>query len=198
MKKAFLLACLCISLLFTGCVKESHASESSVVDDFFNAYLTQDFDTAKSYIALDSQSSFDTLQGLISDKKMNALVINHMTNMSYKVISTTEEGDQCSVQLRVIYRNAGGAFMNAIGAMYVDASEGKLSSDNSMTIQSYIKGLLYEHLDKELETMDRERTMTLVKENDQWRIVLTDEIKNVFSANMLNAIEELKIMGVQF
>lgn len=185
-------------LILTACAKESHASETSVIDDFFSAYLAQDFEIAKNYIASDDQISFDSLQNLISDQKMNDVVINHMTNMSYKVISTEEEGDQSTVQIRVIYRNAGGAFMNAIGSMYVDASEGKLSNDDPNTINTYIKGLLYKHLDQELETMDRERTMTLIKENDQWRIVLTEEIKNALSANMLNAIEELKIMGVQF
>jgi len=198
MKKGLLLACLCMMLILTACAKESHASETSVIDDFFSAYLTQDFETAKNYIASDDQVSFDSLQSLISDQKMNGIVLNHMTDMSYKVISTEEEGDQSTVQIRVIYRNAGGAFMNAIGTMYVDASEGKLSNDDPDTINTYIKGLLYDHLDQELETMDRERTMTLVKEDDQWRIVLTEEIKNALSANMLNAIEELKIMGVQF
>jgi hypothetical protein len=198
MKKGLLLACLCMMLILTACAKESHASETSVIDDFFSAYLAQDFEIAKNYIASDDQISFDSLQNLISDQKMNDVVINHMTNMSYKVISTEEEGDQSTVQIRVIYRNAGGAFMNAIGSMYVDASEGKLSNDDPNTINTYIKGLLYKHLDQELETMDRERTMTLIKENDQWRIVLTEEIKNALSANMLNAIEELKIMGVQF
>lgn len=185
-------------LILTACAKESHASETSVIDDFFSAYLAQDFDTAKNFISSEDQESFNSLQKLISDQKMNDIVIKHMTNMSYKVISTTENGDQSTVTIRVIYRNAGGAFMNAIGAMYVDASEGKLSNDDPATINTYIKSLLYEHLDKELETMDRDRTMTLVKENDEWRIDLTEEIKNALSANMLNAIEELKIMGVQF
>lgn len=198
MKRITMVITLCSLLVFTGCAKESHASENTVLEEFLQAYIAQDYETAATYISDDSKASYQALQSLIADEELNGIVLKHMSDLKYKVISTDLGDDTATVQLRIIYRNAGGAFMNAIGSMYVDASEGKLSNDSSETISVYIRELLLTHLNTELETMDRERTVSLVKKNDQWQIVMTEEFKNALSGNMLNAIEELELMGVSF
>ena len=198
MKKLYILLLLCALLLISGCSQESHASENTVVDNFLEAYMAQDFAEAEQYIASDSKESFTSLQSLIVNKEINDLVIRKMTAIKYSVISSDLKDQNGTMVIRIIYPNAGGAFMNAIGVMYVDASEGKLIKDSPETITRYIHSLLLTHLDQDLETMDREREVELVKENQEWRIVMTEEFKNAISANMMNAIEELEIMGVQF
>lgn len=198
MKKVYIILIATLSLIISGCAAESHASENTVIDDFFAAYIEQDYQTASSYIADDSKESFISLQTLVADETLNTVVLRHMSTVSYKVISSTLNEDTGTVQLRLIYPNAGGAFMNAIGTMYVDASEGKLSNNAPEEVTSYINTLLESHLNAELEAMDREKEIQLVKENDQWRILMTEELKNALSANMMNAIAELELMGVQF
>ncbi len=198
MKKIIFIISLCLLLVLSGCASETHASDQTVVDDFFDAYSIQDYDTASTYVAMDSKEAYSALQSLISNEQLNAIVLNHMSDVSYKVLSSEVKEDTATIELRIIYRNAGGAFMNAIGSMYVEASEGKLSNNSPEEVTEHVQSLLLSHLDAELETMDRTRTVELVQENDQWRIVMTEEFKNALSANMLNAIEELKIMGVQF
>ena len=198
MKKIIFMLSLCLLLVLTGCASETHASDQTVIDDFFAAYSTQDYQTASTYVASDSKEAYSALQSLISNEQLNTIVLNHMSDVSYKVLSSDVKEDTATIELRIIYRNAGGAFMNAIGAMYVEASEGKLSDNSPEEVTEHIQSLLLSHLNTELETMDRTRTVELVKENDQWRLVMTEEFKNALSGNMLNAIEELKIMGVQF
>jgi len=198
MKKNIFMLSLCLLLVLTGCASETHASDQTVIDDFFAAYSTQDYQTASTYVASDSKEAYSALQSLISNEQLNTIVLNHMSDVSYKVLSSDVKEDTATIELRIIYRNAGGAFMNAIGAMYVEASEGKLSDNSPEEVTEHIQSLLLSHLNTELETMDRTRTVELVKENDQWRLVMTEEFKNALSGNMLNAIEELKIMGVQF
>lgn len=198
MKKLYILLLISIVVSFSGCANESHASENTVIDDFFTAYKAQDYSTAKTFIATGSKDSFDSLQTLIADDSLNSILLNHMSKLTYKVLSSDLQENSATLKVRIIYPNAGGAFMNAIGTMYVDASEGKLSNDAPDQVTTYISGLLKKHLDTELETMDRERDVELVKEDGEWRIVMTEEFKNALSANMMNAIEELEIMGVQF
>lgn len=198
MKNIYFLLLLCTFVLFNGCSEESHASENTVVDNFLEAYTAQDYDTAKQYIASDSKASFVALQTLVANDSINDIVLGKMTNISYQVIGSDFQEESATMTLRIIYPNAGGAFMNAIGSIYVDASEGKLNDNAPEEVTAYIQSLLLTYLDTELEKMERERTVELIKEDEEWRIVMTEEFKNAISANMMNAIEELEIMGVQF
>ncbi|MBN2897701.1 MAG: lipoprotein [Clostridia bacterium] len=198
MKKIVIIFLASLMLIVTGCSKEVHASEDAVIDNFFSAYTSQDYSTAQNYVAADSQDSFASLQTLVADDEINGIILSQMSDMSYKIVSSEFLDNTAKLTVRIVYPNAGGAFMNAIGSMYVDASEGTLNDRSSEDMNTYIRGLLLTHLNAELEKMDRERTVELVKEDSEWRIVMTEEFKNAISANMMNAIEELEIMGVQF
>ncbi len=172
MKKIIFIVILVSMLTLSGCTNESHASEQSAFDDFMKAYIAQDYGTAATYITTDTLSSFTSLQSLISDKEINSIVLKQMSDVDYKILSSTITEDTITLDIQIVYRNTGGAFMNAIATMYVEASEGKLSSNSSSEVSQYIRTLLFTHLDNELETMDRERTVILKKENEEWRIAL--------------------------
>lgn len=198
MKKIFIIVTMCSLLALAACANESHASEESTFDEFMKAYIAQDYEVASTFVTGDTLESFTKLQTLISDKDINTIALRQMSDVKYKVLSSEIIDDKATLKVRIIYRNAGGAFMNAISTMYVQASEGKLSANSSDEISLHIRELLFNHLDTELETMDRERTVELIKVNEQWQVELNEEFTNALSANILNAIEELKIMGVQF
>lgn len=198
MKKLLFIVTLCSLLTLAGCANESHASEQSVFDEFMTAYIAQDYETASSFITTDTTEEFKSLQSLISDKEINTIVLTQMSDVQYKVLSSQIDEDKATLNIRIVYRNVGGAFMNAIATMYIEASEGKLSDNSSEEVSKHVRELLFNHLDTDLETMNRERTVELVKMNDIWQVKITEEFRNALSANLLNAIEELKIMGVQF
>ncbi len=182
MKKRFIIL-LSVIFLFGASACGSKESPETAVTNYLNAFNTLDTETISLY------SSEEYTGELLNDESGSAALSKEMLqNMSFEILSSEEKGDTATVTVSITNTDAAIVLSeyvsSAFGLIFSGLSEEEMDAKMTELLAAAFEN------NKE-STVTNEVTLSLSKENDQWKVLPDEEMLDAILGGMYSIAESM-------
>ncbi len=156
----------------------SDLSPKETVDKAFDAMIKLDADTFKKYLYNDGKGNQekDRTGREDDDKEGRKIIASLLSKFSYKVISSSEQGDSATVKVQITNRDLSGTLKQLIAAGV------KEKVDDST---------LVDLINKTDKTKQFDVDIKLKYQDDQWKIDMTQDLLNAIAGDFVPGLDFL-------
>jgi hypothetical protein len=186
MRKFAWLLLLCF--VFTGC--SSGETPEKAVTNTLNAIKNLNYEEAQKYIVTDELLKTEGVE----DKYVKYFV----ENISFKIISSAQEGDTATVKTEITnidFRLPFGAYIEQSLALTFENVFSEKEPMSQEEIQKQTEQILINELEKAEQTVTTTVDIKLTKDEKGWRIDLTEELQDAILGGLMSIGKELEKMS---
>ncbi len=185
MKKV--LSILMVFLLVFGLVACGGETPEQAVKNTFDAIKQNDSETASKYINYDDllKAGETYEEDDAETEEMVQLILGHF---DYKIISSSEEGDQATVQAEITNID----MKTIMGDFVSEALVLAFSGLDEETMEAQMKDKFSDLINREdSQTLTKTVEIKLAKSGSSWKIDMSDETADAIFGGMLSVAEDL-------
>lgn len=187
MLKKFLafLTTLAMVFAFVGC--SGGESPETAVTNYLTAFQNLDLETIDKYTN-DTSETIDTADDAISDLENEETGKAFVENLTFEILSSTEEGDTATVKVSITNVDMANAMSQAISEMislaFAGLSEEELEQKSTEAMISAIAN-------NKDTTYTKEVDISLVKGENNWLIVPDNDLADAITGGLVSYAENI-------
>lgn len=186
LKKTFgFLTTLVLLFAFAGCSSEE--SPEMAVNNYLTAFQTVDLETIAKYTS-DSNDTTDTADDAISDLENDKTGMAFVENMTFEVLSSTQEDDTATVKVSITNVDMANAMGKAMTEMISLAFSGLSEEEMEQRSTEIILSAITDNKDI---TLTKEVDISLVKGENNWLIVPNDDLVDAITGGLVSYAENI-------
>lgn len=179
------LTTLMILFTFAGCSSEE--SPETAVNNYLTAFQTVDLETIAKYTS-DSNDTTDTADDAISDLENDKTGMAFVENMTFEVLSSTQEDDTATVKVSITNVDMANAMGKAMTEMISLAFSGLSEEEMEQRSTEIILSAITDNKDI---TLTKEVDISLVKGENNWLIVPNDDLVDAITGGLVSYAENI-------
>lgn len=181
LKKTFgFLTTLVLLFAFVGC--SGGESPETAVSNYLTAFQTLDLETIAKYTS-DSTGTTDTADDAISDLENDETGMAFVENMTFEVLSSTQEDDTATVKVSITNVDMANAMGKAITEIFSLAFSGLSEEEMEQRSTEILRSAITDNKDV---TLTKEVDISLVRGENNWLIVPNDDLIDAITGGLIS------------